>query len=111
MNAFDPKNDLLGELIDLQLANGSFNYGKCLETLTNMPEDGLQSTCPPGLDLDFWITAICVAILETRFDQDKDLWVLVSEKAKKYLIRNQKKNCLDEILEEARRLVKNCFKY
>ena len=105
INDFEPKDDLLGELIDLQLANGTFKYGKCLETLVNMTENGLSSTCPPGLDLYFWITAICVVILETRFDQDKDLWVLVAEKAKKYLIRNQRKNCTDEILEESRKIV------
>ena len=105
INYFEPKNDLLGELIDLQLANGTFKYGKCLETLMNMPEDSLNNTCPPGLELDFWITAICIVIIETRFDQDKDLWVLVAEKAKKYLIRNQRRNCTDEILEEARKIV------
>ena len=69
----------------------------------DMSEDGLNNTCPPGLCLDFWITAICVVILETRFDQDKDLWVLVAEKAKKYLMKN--KNCTNEILEEAGKIV------
>ena len=76
----------------------------------DMSEDGLNSTCPPGLCLDFWITAICVVILETIFDQDKDLWVLVAEKAKKYLIRNQRKNCTDEILGEARKIVQQKLK-
>ena len=103
INDFEPKNDFLGELIDLQLANGTFKYGKCLETLINMTENGLNNTCPPGLDLDFWITAICVVILETRFDQDKDLWVLVAEKAKKYLMKNQ--NGTNEVLEKARKIV------
>ena len=76
----------------------------------NMTEDGLNSTCPPGLCLDFWITAICVVILETIFDQDKDLWVLVAEKARQYLIRNQRKNGTDEILGEARKIVQQKLK-
>jgi len=75
----------LNEIIDLQLANGSFKMDPVLEKLLSMDEQTLKNKCPSGIQFVEWITALCVALIETKYSKEKDLWILVTSKARKYL--------------------------
>ena len=94
----------LNELIDLQLANGTFKMGKSIETLLNMKEKVIKTNCPDGVDMDIWITAICIALIEIKFKESKDLWELVTSKARKAIGRSTEN--MDEILMMAKNHVK-----
>ena len=94
----------LNELIDLQLANGTFKMGKSIETLLNMEEKVIKINCPDGVDMDIWITAICIALIEIKFKESKDLWELVTSKARKAIGRSTEN--MDEILMMAKNHVK-----
>jgi hypothetical protein len=93
----------LNEMIDLQSANGTFKMGKSIETLLDMKEEDIKKKCPQGVELDVWITALCIILIETKFKESKDLWELVTSKARKSI------ECitenLDEILVEAKKHV------
>ena len=80
----------LNEIIDLQLANGSFKMEKVLEKLLSMDEQALKKNCPSGTDLGIWVTAICIVLIETKYSKDKDLWILVTSKGRKYLANTSK---------------------
>merc|ERR1719245_2215076 len=59
----------LNEIIDLQLANGSFKMDKVLEKLLSMDEQALQKICPSGADFGIWVTAICIVLIETKYSK------------------------------------------
>ena len=94
----------LNELIDLQSANGTFKMGKSIETLLNMKEEEIKKNCPEGVDMDIWITALCIALIEIKFKESKDLWELVTSKARKSIGRVTEN--MDEILVKAEKYVK-----
>merc|ERR1711963_1090704 len=75
----------LNEIIDLQLANGSFKMDKVLEKLLSMDEQTLKTKCPSKTEFVVWITALCVVLIETKYSKEKDLWILVTTKGRKYL--------------------------
>ena len=93
----------LNELIDLQSANGTFEMGKSIETHLNMKEEDIKKNCPQGVDMDIWITALCIALIEIKFKESKDLWELVTSKARKS-IESATEN-MDEILVKAEKYV------
>merc|ERR1712018_810145 len=72
----------LNELIDLQLANGTFKMGKSIETLLDIKEEDIKKKCPQGVEMDVWITALCIVLIETKFKKS-NLWELVISKARK----------------------------
>merc|ERR1711963_1137257 len=75
----------LNEIIDLQLANGSFKMDQVLEKLLSMDEQTLKTKCPSKTEFVEWITALCVVLIETKYSKEKDLWILVTTKGRKYL--------------------------
>merc|ERR1711963_1205678 len=75
----------LNEIIDLQLANGSFKMDRVLEKLLSMDEQTLKNKCPSSTEFVVWITALCVVLIETKYSKEKDLWILVTTKGRKYL--------------------------
>ena len=98
------KDESLTSLIHLQLADGSFKFGKILENLIGMTEQELMEKCYKGEDGIIWITAIAFAVLEKFFPNDKDLWDLVANKAKLF-IQNHAKNNFDDVIKNAKTLV------
>ena len=98
------KDESLTNLIHLQLADGSFKFGKILENLIGMTEQELMEKCYKGEDCIIWITAIAFAVLEKFFPNDKDLWDLVANKAKLF-IQNHAKNNFDDVIKNAKTLV------
>jgi len=92
----------LNELIDLQSANGIFKMGKSIEILLDMKEEEIKKKCPQGIDMDVWITALCIVLIETKFSENKDLWELVTSKARKSIELHTEN--LNKILVEAKKL-------
>ena len=93
----------LNEIIDLQLANGSFKMDKVLEKLLSMDEETLKKKCPSSAEFVVWITALCVAWIETKYSKEKDLWILVTTKGRKYLANASEE--LDVLLNKANDVV------
>merc|ERR1711976_665835 len=93
----------LNEIIDLQLANGSFKMDKVLEKLLSMDEETLKKKCPSSAEFVVWITALCVAWIETKYSKEKDLSILVTSKGRKYLANASEE--LDVLLNKANDVV------
>jgi len=92
--------DRLNELIALQKANGSFKYGDALK----MEEKELKKTCPKNEDLKIWITAYAIALLEAKFDNDKELWEFVVKKAREF-VKSSVKGRLRTLMDKAAKLI------
>merc|ERR1712107_465013 len=90
------EQDDLEKLINLQLANGSFKFGKCFKH----SEEEMKKSCPSGESFEVWITACAIAMLEKKYKNDKDLWQLVVDKAKKF-VKSNIKGSLDDVLKKA----------
>ena len=90
----------LNELIALQKANGSFKYGDALK----MEEKELKETCPKNEDLKIWITAYAIALLEAKFDDDKELWEFVVKKAREF-VKSSVKGRLSTLMDKAAKLI------
>ena len=97
----EPKN-----IADFQLANGSFKIDPALLKLLFLDEQSLKEYCPNGTELDVWLTAVCLAFIETTNETEKTLLSLVKAKAKKYLVGT----CDNEeyIMEKAMELIDMC---
>ena len=94
----------LMKLIHLQLADGSFKFGQALENLIGMTDQELMEKCYKDEDSATWITAVAFATLEKIFPNDKDIWVLVANKAKLFIQKNAKNN-FDKIIKNAKALI------
>merc|ERR1711879_959309 len=90
------EQDDLEKLINLQLANGSFKFGKCF----GHSEEEMKKSCPSGESFEVWITACAIAMLEKKYKNDKDLWELVVDKAKKF-VKSNISGSLDDVLKKA----------
>jgi len=98
----DPSSneDTLTKLIHLQTANGSFKFGQALQSLIGMTENQLMEKLQePEVD-GIWITAVVLVLLEKKFSNDKELWELIANKAKRFIQKHAKSN-LDEIMKKA----------
>ena len=82
--------DKMTELINLQKSNGIFEtssdnwIGSVLEEYLGGYSD-VMSSCPNGIDINLWITALSMKILEVKMADREDLWDLVMQKSKKFL--------------------------
>ena len=94
--------DKMTELINLQKSNGVFEIssknwiGSILEEYLGCFPD-VKSSCPKGIEINLWITALCMKILEVKMEDKKDLWDLVMQKSHKFL--NAELNKVDETYE------------
>ena len=98
----ESEEDNLSALISLQGASGGFNWGPSLaralkkesaSDVFNMAPAGLVDGAQKG---QAWLTALAVAIFEVKMAGQKDLWELVADKAKKFVVKT-----LGERAEEA----------
>lgn len=68
--------------------------------------DDVKAGCPEGIEMDAWLTALCMTIMEIEMSGQKDLWELVAEKGKQYLLKQLLNN-----EEEYKKLHKNAEEY
>ena len=80
-----PDGDALLNLIHLQSADGSFKFGQAFEIMMKLDYEKIQAKCPENIEMEVWVTAIAVALLEKKFASDKYLWELIAHKSIIYL--------------------------
>ena len=80
-----PDGDALLNLIHLQSADGSFKFGQAFEVMMKLDYEKIQAKCPENIEMEVWVTAIAVALLEKKFASDKYLWELIAHKSIIYL--------------------------
>ena len=84
--------DRMSELIGLQKSNGIFEISpkdwteSVLDFYAGKYED-VKSSCPHGVRLELWITALAIKIMEVKMSDKKELWELVAQKSKKSLCK------------------------
>ena len=100
--------DKMTELIGLQKSNGIFDISSndwtesVIAFYLGKYED-VQSSCPPGVTISLWITALALKIMEIKMSDKKELWELVAQKSKKSLnveLKNDKEQ-IQTILDQA----------
>ena len=100
------------DLISLQKASGSFEIanegwaGSVLEEYLGNDKE-VEMTCPVGIAMHLWITALSMKIFEMKMGDKKDLWALVLRKSKIFLegeLKNEKEK-YDALMEHAEKYV------
>ena len=110
INVMGNSGDRMTELINLQKSNGVFELssenwvGSVLEEYLGSYSD-VKSNCPPGIEMNLWITALSMKILEIKMGDKKDLWDLVMRKSHKFLNQKLKGN-LEILIDQAEKYVK-----
>ena len=106
-----PTVDKMTDLINFQKSNGAFKIsseswsGSVLEEYLGSYSD-VKSNCPTAVEMDIWITALSIKILEIKMEDEKELWDLVVRKSHKFL--DQELCKLKEIvIDQAEKYVKN----
>ncbi len=104
----------MNDIVKTQKANGSWQF-KQVEWITSVSVDRFQSSLPVVHDNSqavegIWATSIVLVVLQIFFSSIRNEWVLVEQKAIKWLKRTlvsvgQDANKLNEILEKARQFV------
>ena len=103
-----PPEDKMSELISLQKSNGIFDVSSndWTESVFNFylgKYEDVSSSCPPGVTITLWITALAIKIMEIKMSDKRELWELVAQKSKKSLNVELKKSKeqLQELLDKA----------
>ena len=95
----DSAGDDLTLMVRLQSASGSFAWGDVIGKLFKTTKEDLMGA-NPGCGEDVWITALAIRALEEMASQ-KDLWELVVQKAKKFLMKQLGEAGLENLLAAA----------
>ena len=99
------------ELISLQKSNGEFKIsdedwtGSVLEEYLGSYSD-VKSNCPTGIEMNLWITALSIKVLEIKMEDKKDLWDLVARKSHKFL-NKELNGAIENLLDLAAKYVKS----
>ena len=97
------------ELISLQKSNGVFKIsdedwtGSVLEDYLGSYSD-VKSNCPLGIEMNLWITALSMKVLEIKMEDKKDLWDLVMRKSHKFL-NQELKGAMENLIDQAAKYV------
>ena len=75
----------LSRLIALQTAEGSWFLNEGLASVVGRSLSDLKGSCPSGCSEVVWGTLLAIALLETKFSDQRDEWELVSMKSKMWL--------------------------
>ena len=94
----------LSSLINLQAADGHFNWGDVFLSCLGKSQSDIVSACPKYTKKDCWITALAIVVLENLVDQ-KDLWELVVLKAKKFIAKQMKDGEKEKLMNAANHFV------
>ena len=92
--------DQMTQLLNLQRSNGTFEISpenwihSIFEAYAGSYED-VQCSCPAGIKITLWITALAIKILELKLGEKRDLWELVVQKSIKYILSELKQNKLE----------------
>jgi hypothetical protein len=81
------------DLIDLQGIRGVFKWGPAMQKMLGMGtrEEVLAKGAEKGYkEESIWLTALAVAVIETKFGDEKELWELLADKAIQFLNANLK---------------------
>ena len=105
--------DKMTELINLQKSNGVFEIssenwiGSVYEEYLGSYSD-VKSSCPEGIDINLWITALSMKIFEVKMEDKKDLWDLVMRKSHKFInaTLNNINEDYDNLMNQAEEFVK-----
>ena len=98
----EPNSDSLTNLINLQMANGSFKFGQAFQALIGKTEvEIIERRATENEDQTTWLTALAIVLLEMKFPNDNEIWELVVKKAKKYIQSNGKSQ-VDDIIQSAK---------
>ena len=109
-----PKMDRMTDLISLQKSNGSFEItnegwaGSVLEEYLGHYKE-VEMTCPVGIAMYLWITALSMKIFEVKMGDKKELWVLVQRKSKIFLsgeLKNEKEK-YEVLIEHSKKYIKS----
>ena len=101
----DSEADDLTLLIRLQSASGSFVWGDVIAKLWNRTQEDLMAA-NPGSGEDLWITTLAIRALEEMTSQ-KDLWELIVQKAKKFVVKQLGEAGLENLLAVAAKIPRN----
>ena len=103
-------DDKMTALISLQNANGMFalsgdGWNESVFELYVGKLEEVKSACPKHVGFDLWTTALAIKIMELKMDEKRDLWELVAEKGKQYLLSQltHGEHQYNTLLEEAER--------
>ena len=75
----------LSHLIALQTAEGSWFLNEGLASVVGRSLSDLKGSCPNGCSEVVWGTLLAIALLETKFSDQRDEWELVSMKSEMWL--------------------------
>lgn len=98
----DDDGDPLMALIGFQKASGAFVWGGAFETFCSLSKEDMRAKFAAAGDNDIWVIALAVAILETKFKEQRACWDLVADKARAFLADS---GVGEEIIEKAKRLI------
>ena len=91
----NPKDDRMAALICLQKSGGAFEIpsdkwtNSVFEVYLGKYED-CNASCPAGLKINLWVTALAIKVLELKMIEKRDIWELAAKKSKKYLLNELK---------------------
>ena len=80
--------DFVQNLIRQQKADGCFKFGNIFQDILKLNQEEIKQKCPTNIKFDDWLTAIAIFLLTKKFADEKVLWELIVDKAKKYLKKN-----------------------
>ena len=103
-------DDKMTALISLQNANGMFalsgdGWNESVFELYVGKLEEVKSACPKHIGFDLWTTALAIKIMELKMGEKRELWELVAEKGKQYLLSQlaNGEHQYNTLLEEAER--------
>ena len=94
----------LSTVINLQLANGSWEMSEDLARVVGQPTTKIQEACPApckGAMCVIWATIIVLSYLQLRQSNFKDEWELIARKAETWITKqNLPEGCSIQVLRE-----------
>ena len=81
-------HDKMMALMTLQSASGHFAENKMIGEIVGKPLEDLKAEVPDSKPetMKSWLTAVVIAFLELKYQEEKDLWGMSVEKAKTVVI-------------------------
>ena len=112
LNSLDDK---MTELVSIQGSNGAFkihpkNWKNSVFEEYAGSYEAVQSSCPTSVNIKLWTTALAIKILELKMLGKKDLWELVAQKSRKYILAKLNQNIKERfsLLAKAEEYIMRC---
>lgn len=102
-----PTSATIEGVIGLQSAKGFFSWGSAMEVLIQKSKEDVMKAQPKEIaSAREWITIVALALIQTMFANDKDLWELVVEKSLKVLKKENPEVDIQAAIQQAKALLK-----